>query len=227
MKLKYCSITGADDAVDPQELAALSKAFPFAEWAILLAPESAGTPRFPLVSWIEYFKSVCTKSHKAMHLCGEALIRFSQGDTEILEIMNGIDRIQLNLKFGAVEGRYNPDELLARVRENPKWQFIIQYAPDKKHLLPVLQPIQNHAILFDISAGRGLSPDAWDAPIDGHFCGYAGGLKPENIAAELLRIEKAAPHYTTWIDMETGVRTNDRFDLKKVKTVLETAQPYA
>ena len=229
MHLKYISLTGADDAVDPADLLALSRAFPAAEWAILLLPARAGTPRFPRPEWIKSFAAQATaaRAHTAMHLCGEALLGFIHGRDEIFDAMQGFSRIQLNLKFGDVEGSYDPAALLQRVADNPRWQFIIQYAKDKQGLLPLLKDIPNHAVLFDESAGRGISPDTWDAPLAGHFCGYAGGLNPDNVAQNLAIIAKVAAGHETWIDMETGVRTNDVFDLAKARRVLEIASPFA
>jgi phosphoribosylanthranilate isomerase len=226
MHIKYCSITGADDAVDPQNLVDLSKEFPFAEWAILLLPARAGTPRFPTLAWIKKFSGLAGNLNTAMHLCDAALLGFINGDAGIFAAMAGFKRIQLNLKFGEVEGKYDPDELVKRVRDNPQWQFIVQYGKEKKGLLPLFRGIQNHAVLFDESAGRGISPDSWDAPLPGHFCGYAGGLRPDNVVANLETIAKVAPNYETWIDMETGVRTDDKFDLAKVRKVLELSKPY-
>lgn len=159
MKLQYVSVTGADDAVDIKALSALSAEYPFAEMALLLMPEAAGTPRFPTLSWINDFKSGYKGAHKAMHLCGSAFLRFIEGDKETLETMSGINRIQLNLKFGDVDGRYDPEKLAARVKESPQWQFILQYTPDKADILDLFSDTENHAVLFDESAGRGLSPN--------------------------------------------------------------------
>jgi hypothetical protein len=226
MHLKYISITGADDAVDAADLVALSREFPAAEWAILLLPDRAGTPRFPKPDWIKSFAARAAGLNTAMHLCGGALLGFINGDEDIFNAMQGFSRIQLNLKFGDVEGSYDPAALLKRVADNPRWQFIIQYAKDKQGLLPLLKDIPNHAVLFDESAGRGISPDTWDAPLPGHFCGYAGGLNPDNVAQNLEIIAKVAAGHETWIDMETGVRTDDVFDLAKVRRVLEIASPH-
>lgn len=226
MHIKYCSITGADDAVDPQNLLALSREFAFAEWAILLLPARAGTARFPSLSWIGKFAAQAKDLHTAMHLCDGALLGFINGEKDILDTMAGFKRIQLNLKFGDVDGKYDPAQLVRRVRDNAQWQFIIQYGREKKGLLPLFKDIPNHAVLFDESAGRGISPDSWDAPLPGHFCGYAGGLKPDNVVANLETIAKVAAGHETWIDMETGVRTDDKFDLAKVRKVLELSKPY-
>lgn len=226
MKLQYCSITGADDAVNTADLLDIAAQYPFVEWAILLLPAKAGTPRFPSRAWIDGFAATCGHLNTAMHLCGEALLGFVAGNEDILSAMSAFKRIQLNLKFGDVEGKYSQADLIARVQSMPEKQFIIQYGKDKQSLLPLLKDTPNHAVLFDESAGRGINPDSWDAPLDGHFCGYAGGLNPNNLQRNLETIQKVADGQTTWIDMETGVRTDDTFDLEKVKSVLATTKAF-
>ncbi len=227
MKLKYCSITGADDAVDVRDLTNLAREFPFVEWAILLLRARAGQPRFPLASWIENFTARTQGQNKAMHLCDDAFLGFIARDPEVLGLMKGFQRIQLNLKFGDIEGKYDPAELVSRVKGSPQHQFILQYTGEKQGLLPLFHDIPHHAVLFDASAGRGISPDEWDAPLDGHVCGYAGGLNPDNVGKHLQDIAHVARGHETWIDMETGVRTNDQFDLAKVRSVLTIAAPYS
>lgn len=228
MKLQYCSITGADDAVNITDLLDIAAQYPFVEWAILLLPAKAGTPRFPTRGWIDRFAKAAAEKNlnTAMHLCDEALLGFVAGDADTLAAIQGFKRIQLNLKFGDVEGKYSETDLVARVQSMPEKQFIIQYGKDKQSLLPLLKDTPNHAVLFDESAGRGINPDTWDAPLAGHFCGYAGGLNPDNLTRNLETIAKVADGHTTWIDMETGVRTNDVFDLEKVKSVLATTAAF-
>jgi hypothetical protein len=63
----------------------------------------------------------------------------------------------------------------------------------------------------------------WPKPLEDVLCGYAGGLGPDNIEAQLELISKAVGNREIWVDMETHVRSNDdqRFDLDKVEKVLE------
>lgn len=225
MKLRCVSITGADDAVDVAVLNDIAAVYPFVEWAVLLLPEAAGTPRVPSYDWIRAFKDNYRGRHKAMHLCGEALLGFIAGRADILDLMDGFARIQLNLEFGDVEGRYDPAALLARIAAHPEFTFIVQYTEKRRPLLPHLEGIAHHAILFDESAGRGVAPADWPAPLAGHFCGYAGGINPDNVEDHLQKI-KAAGAAETWIDMESGVRTADCLDAVKVRAVLARAAPW-
>jgi phosphoribosylanthranilate isomerase len=226
MQLQYCTITGADDATEVKDLQALEKEFPFVEWAILWMPEKAGTARFPTAGWIKNFKAQCKDSPASLHLCSQALLDFAAGKK--VAAMEGFTRVQLNLKFNNAGEKIDLKQLAARVKAHPEVEFILQYTEDKKDtLLPLFKDIPNHALLFDASAGAGISPDKWSAPVPGHHCGYAGGLGPENIAENLKMIEKVVPAgYATWVDMESKVRTNDTFDLGKVRRVLETAGAY-
>lgn len=226
MRLRYVSMTGADDAVDVAALNDVAQEFPFVEWAILLMPETFGQARSPSAAWIEGFKAAHRGRHRAMHLCGSALLGFVEGRRDILDLMTGFYRIQLNLEFGDVEGRYDPQALLARMQVHQEFDFIIQYTDKRAGMLPALAELPNHAILFDASAGRGVAPADWPAPIEGHFCGYAGGINPGNVADHIKKIAAVGAD-DTWIDMESGVRTDDHFDLDKVRAVLNIAKPIA
>lgn len=227
MQLKYCAMTGADDAVDSNDLVALGREFPFVEWAILWMPERAGTRRFPTMGWIENFKKTCKDSHTSLHLCGRAFLDFADGRKGTG--MDGFKRIQLNLQFDNAGNKCDLAKLAAQVKAHPDVQFILQYTPDKKEtLLPLFKDISNHALLFDASAGTGTSPEKWDPPVEGHACGYAGGLGPDNIGENLKMLARILPAgYTTWIDMESKVRTDDAFDLKKVRRVLESVKNFS
>lgn len=78
-----------------------------------------------------------------------------------------------------------------------------------------------HSLLFDPSGGRGIGGHAWPSPPPATRMGYAGGIGPDNIEQVL---DQVAPLGAAWIDMESGVRTDDRFDLDKVREVLARAE---
>jgi phosphoribosylanthranilate isomerase len=82
----------------------------------------------------------------------------------------------------------------------------------------------NASLLFDPSGGRGIEPFSWPVPPLGARMGYAGGIGPDNLLDVLRAIGPVESPF--WIDMESGVRTDDRFDLAKARAVLETAAPF-
>jgi hypothetical protein len=226
MKLKYVAITGADDNVSIEALNEVARKYPFVECALLYMPEQMGQSRFPSQPWFAEFAADYKGAHRAMHLCGSAFLGFVENRPDIIDAIKGFHRIQLNLEFGGVDGQYDPEKLLAQIAAHPGYEFVIQYTEKRRNLLPALEKIPNHALLFDTSAGRGVSPDSWPSPLPGHFCGYAGGIGPDNVLHNLEKIAQTASGCDTWIDMESGIRSDDRFDLAKVKRVLELATPF-
>jgi len=79
-------------------------------------------------------------------------------------------------------------------------------------------------ILFDASGGRGEVNTTWPEPI-GNFCGYAGGFNPENVEERVRDLAEFLPeNQIIWIDMESGVRTEDIFDLDKAESVIRSVE---
>ena len=80
--------------------------------------------------------------------------------------------------------------------------------------------------LFDMSGGNGVLPNTWPQPIDKLFCGYAGGLGPENLKEQLKAIEDVVGDKEIWVDMESNIRTDDYMDMGKVHESLEIIGRY-
>ena len=54
MQIKYVTLTGADESVEPMDLALLSDKYTFVEWGILFSQTRQGIePRYPSYEWIE------------------------------------------------------------------------------------------------------------------------------------------------------------------------------
>jgi hypothetical protein len=237
MKLKYVTITGADDSIEPQELKTLSMDFPFAEWGILVSRKNFGTHRFPSKEWIRELGKVNQSMysqpfHLSCHLCGSYVRELLSGNKsvfkEIGDLIYPFERIQLN--FHAEKIEVNKEAFLKALQSwNYKPQYIIQLDEVNDHLLSYLVANGLNAVgLHDLSHGAGILPESWPRLEPGQFRGYAGGLGPDNLTEQILKIEKAVGDHKIWIDMETKVRSNnDRlFDLKKVKECLEIAFDY-
>ena len=75
--------------------------------------------------------------------------------------------------------------------------------------------------LLDASGGRGVDTGIEVLKLP-HKIGYAGGITPENVEEKLTFLMESDDVDSFWIDMETGVRTDDWFDLDKVENVLKT-----
>ena len=74
------------------------------------------------------------------------------------------------------------------------------------------------SVLLDASGGQGINTDIEILNLPNKV-GYAGGINPDNVADKLTYLlDNCTSPF--WIDMESGVRTNDWFDVEKVKQVL-------
>lgn len=224
--LTRVTITGADDGVAPSEIAALSKAYPFVEWGILLSLKRKGKPRYPTSDWV---LDVCGRVgvRLSAHFCGQ----FSR------EIQNGIHACAhfLPLPFGRcqINGVKLKDRGAGIVgacaflkKSRPTLEMILQASgedvlQDVGHLASALP---NASVLFDPSGGHGLAPFRWPRAPLGVRMGYAGGIGPDNVREVLRAIGPVEAPF--WIDMESRVRTNNRLDLAKVRSVLEAARPF-
>lgn len=227
MDLHLVSLTGADDTVDPAALLALSHEFPLVEWAILSSQQRAGTTRYPSEEWVARFHATCPDVHKAIHLCGKDVDLFLAKDAQILEKVSRFDRVQLNFNQ-----RRQPKDLavLAQVANSISQTVILQHNSANLQLWAQLHSkIDGLTMLFDASGGRGQSPAAgWPEMFPGTECGFAGGLGPDNVTAELATIATVAAGRKFWIDMESKLRApaDDSFSLNACRAVLAQVAAY-
>lgn len=238
MSLKLVSLTGADDIVDPKALGRLSALYPFVEWAILYFPEKEGHPRNPSAEWREDLLAQ-ELPNVAAHLCGIEVFRKildSATAPGIIADLRRYQRIQLNIN--ARNKDFSDEEVLKvyQVLHDAGLTLILQYHQGSQDVIesfigalamPMPDGAQRVGILFDASKGKGQSPEAWPRPLPVFFCGYAGGLGPDVLRNEFHKIEKSAHTdgvVPFWIDMETGIRTDNQFDLDKAMQVLSFCQ---
>ncbi len=231
--LDKVTITGADDSVRPRDIYALAKEFPFSEWGLLASISNQGRPRFPSLQWItEFLGLMDDETNLSLHICGSwvrGLLRGSRFETTFS--LDRFQRIQLN--FHGEDTPCDPPAFAYTLHGIGNKQFIFQIDGRKgeSHLRDLIQEPSacdiNVAPLFDASGGAGIVPDEWptkDFGFGGEFAsGYAGGLGPDNLAVQIPLIRLAVQTPTFWIDAETKIRTNERFDLAKARKFLEFA----
>lgn len=239
MHLTHITFTGADDSVDPQALAALSARYPLIEWGILISRQREGTPRYPSAEWRKEFYRVAPEIRRAAHLCGrETLSELARSSPGLRNELSEYQRVQLNFNAETfpppilrdLVSEWRNGQL--RSRHGSFIEYVTQHNESNAEVYKYfadhwIVPHMNHAVLFDASAGEGVSPTSWPAPLPGVPCGYAGGLKPETLPTQLDAIMAAVRGGTStpdfiWIDMETGARTCNQFDLQKVTAALDS-----
>jgi hypothetical protein len=238
------TITGADDSIDPKDLVVLSKEFPFVEWGILLSKSSVGKKRFPSYNWLKKLYKVWETDKIVIsgHICGSWVRDICIGKWSILKDLkfednpNFVDifeRFQLN--FHAIVHDLEPYKFVDAIEDAGlsvggalEKQLIFQLDDVNNGILDIARKNCIDAVaLFDTSGGVGVLPDSWPKARD-FYCGYAGGLSPENLTAQLEMISEVAGDGPVWIDVETKIRSNEdyQFDLDKVRKFLELSKPW-
>ncbi|KVP75456.1 hypothetical protein [Burkholderia ubonensis] len=225
------TLTGPDDRTDMARLIDLSQRFPLVEWALLYVPHNEGAPRNPTRPWREaFFQQVSSVS--AVHLCGAlAFEQLLKGELPV-DILQA-QRLQLNIN--ARKPDFTEEQVLevfARALELGP-DIILQYHPGTAALIerfaqkvPASDRSRVH-VLMDASRGTGKAPATWVRPAALHelYVGYAGGIGPENIESVLRDV--SALGRACWVDMESGIRTDNQFDAAKAEAVLQAVEVFA
>jgi hypothetical protein len=230
--LNKITVTGADDTTSINDLYQIQNKYPFVEFGILIRSsetiKSSFFSRFPSLKWLN---ELAIKSHEqrlnlSMHLCGDPVFDILENGrlpNHISQI--AYQRIQINT-HGEIH-KYNYEKFLPELRRNFNTTFIFQLDGVNQHLMynSAREGITNISGLYDLSHGAGVVPDNWiKDPEDGLYYGYAGGLSPKNVAFQLSKIETLTNN--TWIDAETFLRKDGKFDLNLVTEFLEAASPW-
>ena len=217
------TFTGADPSCSVDALIGLLEEAPGLELAFLYSETRQGRGRYPPAAWIREtartIEQCIGPGRVALHLCGRARFRFLDGDPVDPQLgdLGAFARIQLN---GTLT-REDAGAVDTMLRAHPERRLIVQYehSTDLQAALPPFGSALE--VLFDASGGRGIPRTSWPRPLEGHLCGYAGGLGADNLARELPRITLAADGAPYWIDMEGKLRdAQDRFQVQQAKAVL-------
>lgn len=221
MKINKVTITGADDKTKIEDLIKLSQRFPFVEWGILFSNGREGTQRYPSKQWIK--EVVNYNMNLSAHFCGwwprQVL---EKANYELITSLKGFDRVQLNYNFSRSRG-WDLESLLSNQFDV---NVILQYnGANEKIIMNTDIPTNTH-ILYDASGGRGTEIQNINPPVKNLYTGYAGGLNPDNIDNICQLITNHSDSSTVWIDLESGARTNNEFDLDKVEKILEISSSY-
>ncbi len=217
------TFTGADPSCSVDALLGLLENAPGLELAFLYSETRQGSGRYPPARWIRETVTTIEQcigpGRVALHVCGRARFRFLDGGTVDPELgeLGRFARIQLNGELT----REHAEAVETMMREHPERQLIVQceHSADLRAALPPFGSALQ--VLFDASGGRGILRASWPRPLEGHVCGYAGGLGPDNLAHELPRITQAAGAVPYWIDMEGKLRdAQDRFQVQQAREVL-------
>jgi len=245
MLLNGVTITGIDCHTSLTEIIGLAKRYPFAEFGLLVSESAAGKKmRYMDFELVKFAQKLFVKHdvNYAIHVCGKLSKDLLAGNGRVFDMLERVvGRVQINanMKYikkvdvGALALSLNKylagHQVIVQQNNAESLQFFKLLDEEMKSLgtrggIASLTSGPEVVALFDASGGRGVESDKFPAPYSKTYCGYAGGLCPENVEDAILKLkamEPAGKHF--YIDMESGVRTDDILDLNKVEEVLETA----
>ncbi len=209
----HITFTGLDASALAPDVLALSREYPI-EWGILFHPTRQGSGRFPAIDEIEPF--LARDLRLSAHLCGGYARDVVEGAGAPIAIgtqLHRFVRIQVNTAQRGVR-----PAVVAEFARSFGARGILQCRGFER--FPEDPTVD---WLFDRSGGQGRLADRWPVPsAPGTFVGYSGGLGPDTIEAALVAIARSHPgHIPFWIDMESAIRTNEKFDLAKCRRVCE------
>lgn len=226
MKLKHITFTGLDEKTNPEYLMRIQREFPLVEFGVLMSANwKTNGNRYPNPDIIQRFTD--QGLNLSAHLCGRIAREAYTGNfTNVIEtypIFTHPDFKRTQLNVAPYENIFETAETI----EEPinKEIIIQQRSPSIKDTHAFIRfelknPDANVTMLIDPSGGRGVD-DGLDIIATDYKTGYAGGINADNVEEKLRTLMTLETIGDFWIDMESGVRTNDWFDIEKVKAVLE------
>ena len=227
MRLELATIAGMDNSAEVAELLALSEKYDFFEVGISL---HAGAPRsrFPSPQWVKEISRYGKKLRASAHIEDALSYEFLAQGKQLSLNVDFFRRMQLNIGPHVEELVALPPAKLKMPDVECILQLPIFSEAEARFVSNVRHQHRNISLLFDNSFGRGVLPVSWPLPPEKYRCGFAGGLRPENLRIELEKLAKLVGDRSIWIDIETGARNpkNDTVDLQRVELCLQIAGEY-
>ena len=213
MVINKITLTGADEDVSYDYMQDLYKRFPMIEFGILLSENSGSKPRYPSTQWIENLPDNLPLS---LHICGFDFPDYKENTSKKFK------RIQINNDFSVA----NEDDIksfLNIINNYSQHKFIFQYNENNKKFLESLsEKTKDFHILYDSSLGRGsFIGEILPPPFHDIYTGYAGGINPDNILDIVKQIIKIDVGVAVYLDVESGIRTDNKWDHDKVEKILK------
>ena len=221
--LRQITFTGIGVETDLKVLKEIQDEYPLVEWGVLLSKNwQENGPRFFAPSQLNTLR--WQGLNLSCHLCGSAARAVVSENWEpAFEVTRGMfglfQRCQVNISME------HPNDQTQYMRPPIDLNELIiqQKSAGAMNIFNTIKNRTKMSVLLDASGGRGIDTPVKPLNIPGLKVGYAGGLNPDNVGEKLeYLLENVEGEF--WIDMESGVRTDDRFDIDKCVSVLQTCQ---
>lgn len=230
--LTMVSLTGADDHISVLDLVEFQRQHPAVEWGILYVPGKEGQPRNPTQPWREEFFSQCQhhEMQSAVHLCGTQAFEQLKSKTLPPELLKA-QRWQLNANARRPEfNKFELQDLYQSALDYPGFEgeVILQFHEHSSEAVDAflsgkcrsghLHELARIGVLLDDSRGKGVETQNWRISSGMRrnllaSVGLAGGIGPQNSDRAVQNGRQLGRPF--WIDMESGIRTENEFDLGK------------
>ena len=221
--LRQITFTGIGVETDLKVLKEIQDEYPLVEWGVLLSKNwQENGPRFFDPSQLNTLR--WQGLNLSCHLCGSAARAVVSENWEpAFEVTRGMfglfQRCQVNISMEQPNGKTQYMRPPIDLNE----LIIQQKSAGAMNIFNAIKNRTKMSVLLDASGGRGIDTPVKPLNIPGLKVGYAGGLNPDNVGEKLeYLLENVEGEF--WIDMESGVRTDDRFDIDKCVSVLQTCQ---
>jgi len=222
MRLKHITFTGIDDKTDIQDLIDIQREFPIVEFGVLTSYHwYENSNRYLNPAFLSNLYAGNGKLNLALHVCGSMAHDAADGywnkvNYHIFDTLGLFKRVQLNV----ANRTDNPYRLAST--PNRHTEVIIQQKGIHDIEMFEHSMWMNVSVLLDASGGQGIDTPIEVLPNAGKSfkVGYAGGINNSNVATKLSYLLQHGDVGEFWIDMESGVRTDDWFDTDKVRMIL-------
>lgn len=227
MKINRVTITGADDKIKSYDLHDLQLRFPFVEWGILFSGKTGN--RYPTMKWLNDLLSDYSDLNLSAHFCGFfSRMVLEQNDFASIDNLNSqFGRVQLNYNFSR-GGKFDLGALHTYAKQSDR-AIILQYNKSNRYILDEFRDKNlpnNIHFLYDASGGRGVEIQGISTPIDGNYTGYAGGIGDDNVNDICDLITYQLNQSIVWIDLESGARIDDQFNIPICESILSKASKF-
>lgn len=207
---KYISFVGVDEYTDLTKLNNLY--YCTIELGFLLGNQNSGKIRYPSLDFIlksaaeiqQYKLRITNKITTSLHLCGQYAQDYLNGslNLRIYNSLNLFDTVQINaLSY--------PYEKLAK--HNTTYKTVIQF---RESYIPTTDKF---TFLLDRSGGKGIQIKEFPYCDSDQLVGVAGGININTVES----VVQKCPYTNYYLDLESGCRTNDRFDLELCRKIYE------
>lgn len=221
------SFVGVDTNTDLNDIDNFNSSIP-CEWSVLFSDsKSVGNyTRYPSYDFCKQFLT-WTQSRGwlgSLHLCGDVIQRYLNQEQDVMDLCKLAYRIQLNLNIAKYPDYNKLTNDLNNVVSAHGHDIILQQNKTKAKFMEIFLPKAAVPVnlLHDGSGGFGKEITEVKPPDGRHFTGYAGGIKPENVRKIVDLIEQNNPNgLKYYIDMESGVRTDNVFSVEKCRQVID------